>query len=202
LAGILWAIEMNCFMKFIMKLFFLSIFLFFSYSIIKANILYRQPSTVNRQLSTVNGQRSTVNRQPPTINRPAFYKAMEESNKDLVNAQLKELQTAPAEIQDAFTGALLMKKASFNAPPAIKLRLFKAGRKMLEAAIRDDPENTEYRFLRLIIQEHAPGVLGYKNDIEKDSEFIQKSYKLLPDELQQIIVSYSKKSKFLKLEVS
>jgi hypothetical protein len=147
-------------------------------------------------------QLSTASCQLYIIDRTAFYKAMEESNKELVNAQLKELQMAPADIQDAFTGALLMKKASFNAPPAIKLRLFKAGRKMLEAAIRDDPENTEYRFLRLIIQEHAPGVLGYKNDIEKDSEFIQKSYKLLPDELQQIIVSYSKKSKFLKLEVS
>jgi len=171
-----------------MKLFFLSIFLFFSHLGIKANISHRQPPTANRQ--------------PPTVNRSAFYKAMEENNKDLVNAQLKELQTAPAEIQDAFTGALLMKKAGFNAPPAIKLRLFKSGRKMLEAAIRDNPENTEFRFLRLIIQEHAPGVLGYKNDIEKDSEFIQKSYKSLPDELQQIMASYSKKSKFLKLEVS
>ncbi|HTB24177.1 MAG TPA: hypothetical protein VK711_02345, partial [Puia sp.] len=87
-------------------------------------------------------------------------------------------------------------------PPAIKLRLFKSGRKLLEAAIINYPENAEFRFLRLIIQEHAPGVLGYKNDLEKDSEFIQKSYKSLPDELQQIMVSYSKKSKFLKLEVS
>ncbi len=73
---------------------------------------------------------------------------------------------------------------------------------MLEAAIKDYPENAEFRFLRLMIQEHAPGILGYKNDLEKDSEFIQKSYKSLPDELQQIMVDYSKKSKFLKLEVS
>jgi hypothetical protein len=171
-----------------MKLFFLSIFLFFSYLVIKANILHHQPSTVNRQRFSVN--------------RTAFYKAMEESNKDLVNAQLKELQTAPDEIRDAFTGALLMKKAGFNAPPAIKLHLFKEGHKMLEAAIRMYPENAEFRFLRLIVQEHAPGVLGYKSDLEKDNEFIEKSYKSLPDELQQIMVSYSKKSKFLKLEVS
>ena len=66
-----------------------------------------------------------------------------------------------------FTGALLMKKAGFNAPPAIKLHLFKSGHKMLEAAIRNNPENAEFRFLRLIIQEHAPGILGYKNDIGK-----------------------------------
>ena len=127
---------------------------------------------------------------------------MEENDKNLVNAQLVELQTAPTEIRDAFTGAMLMKKAGFVAPPAIKVRLFKEGRKMLEAEIRQYPDDAEFRFLRLIIQEHAPGILGYKNDIEKDSEFIQKSYKSLPDELQQIMASYSKKSKFLKLEVS
>lgn len=149
-----------------------------------------------------NCQLSTVYCQQLAISRIAFYKAMEESDKDLVNAQLKELQTAPAEIQDAFTGALLMKKAGFSAPPAIKLRLFKSGHKMLESAIRNNPENTEFRFLRLIIQEHAPGILGYKNDLEKDTEFIQKSYKSLPDDLQQIMVGYSKKSKFLKLGVS
>jgi hypothetical protein len=181
---------------------FLNIFLIFGLFVKVTPDNYILWSVAYNPRSTIHDPRLTVMRQPPTINRPAFYKAMEENDKDQVNAELKELQTAPVEIQDAFTGALLMKKAGFNAPPAIKLRLFKSGRKMLEAAIKDNPENTEFRFLRLIIQEHAPGVLGYKNDIGKDSEFIQKSYKSLPDELQQIMVSYSKKSKFLKLEVS
>ena len=178
-----------------MKLFLLSIFLFFSYLVMEANILYRQ-------LSTVNHQPSTANRQRPTVNRVSFYKAMEESKKELVNAQLMELKTAPVEIRDAFTGAMLMKKSGFNAPPAIKVRLFKEGRKMLEAAIKQYPDNAEFHFLRLVIQEHAPGILGYKNDLQKDSEFIQKSYKSLPEELQQIMADYSKKSKFLKLGVS
>ncbi|HEV3223495.1 MAG TPA: hypothetical protein VGZ90_11495 [Puia sp.] len=185
-----------------MKLFLLSIFLFFLHLITKAHFLYRQPPTANHQPPTVNSQPSTANRQPPTINRVAFYKAMEENNKDLVNVQLTELQSAPSEIRDAFMGAMLMKKAGFVAPPAIRVRLFKEGHKMLEAAIRQDPDNAEFHFLRLIIQEHAPGLLGYKNDLQKDSEFIRKSYKSLPDELQQVITNYSKKSKSLKLEVS
>ncbi len=148
--------------------------------------------------------RPTANRQPPTvdINRAAYYKAMEENNKALVNAQLTELETVPENIRQAFMGAMLMKKASFRAPPAIKLRLFKQGNKLLEAAIRQDPQNAEYRFLRLIVQEHAPGVLGYKNDVQNDCEYIRKYYKSLPDEVQQAIDHYSKKSKFLKLEVS
>ena len=127
---------------------------------------------------------------------------MEQNNKDLVKAQLEELKSAPEEIRQAFMGAMLMKRASFSGAAGVKLRYFKEGHKMLESAIKQDPENTEYRFLRLMIQEHAPGVLGYKDDIPKDSEFIRKSYKSLPPEIQQVIGDYSKKSKFLKLDVS
>jgi hypothetical protein len=53
-----------------------------------------------------------------------------------------------------------------------------------------------------MVQEHAPGALGYKKDVEKDCEYIRKSYKSLPDDVQLTIADYSKKSKFLKLEVS
>jgi hypothetical protein len=53
-----------------------------------------------------------------------------------------------------------------------------------------------------MVQEHAPGALGYKTDIEKDCGFIKKNYKSLPEDVQLIIEDYSKKSKFLKLDVS
>jgi hypothetical protein len=150
-----------------------------------------------------NNPPSTVNRQPSSdLNRPAFYKAMEENNKTLVNAQLEELKTAPDDLRDAFMGAMIMKKAGIGGAPATKLRLFKEGRRMLEKAIKQDPDNAEFRFLRLMVQEHAPGALGYKNDVEKDCEYIRKSYKSLPDDVQLTIADYSKKSKFLKLEVS
>jgi hypothetical protein len=127
---------------------------------------------------------------------------MEENNKTLVNTQLEELKTAPDDIRDAFMGAMIMKKASIGGAPSTKLHLFKEGRRMLEKAIKEDPDNAEFRFLRLMVQEHAPGALGYKNDVEKDCEFIKKSYKSLPGEVQVTIADYSKKSKFLKLEVS
>ncbi len=156
----------------------------------------------NSRRSTVNGHRSTITHNLSIVSRTSYYKALEENNKDLVNTQLTELKTAPDEIRDGLTGAMLMKKASFFAAAATKLHLFREGHKMLEDAIKKDPENAEFRFLRLIIQEHAPGVLGYKNDLQNDSELIRKSYKSLPEELQQIMIAYSKKSKFLKLEVS
>ena len=150
-----------------------------------------------------NGQRSTVNGQRKTdLNRYAFYKAMQENNKALVNAELEELKSAPETLRPAFMGTMLMKRASFIGPAGAKVHYFREGHKMLEAAIQQDPENAEFRFLRLMIQEHAPGVLGYNKDIEKDCVLIRKYYKSLPAEVQHNMEEYSKKSKFLKLDVS
>jgi hypothetical protein len=167
-------------------------------------------STIYCQLSSAKPWKPTVNCQLCTvnyiwfaeINRTAFYNAMEENDKVLVNAQLLELESAPLAVKKAFTGAMLMKKAGLATVPANKLKLFRQGQRMLEISIRDDPNNAEFRFLRLIIQEHAPGVLLYNNDIQKDRDFIEKSYKTLPEELQHIIAEYNKKSKNLKPGVS
>jgi hypothetical protein len=154
----------------------------------------RHPSSVNRHPST---------KDTSTVNRPAFYKAMQTDNKELVNAQLTNLKSVvPKNMQDAFLGTMTMKKAGLGGSPTTKLHLFKEGHKLLEAAILQDPNNAEFRFLRLMIQENAPGILGYKDSEVKDSEFIRKSYKSLSPDLQQVIADYNKKSKVLKLEVS
>jgi hypothetical protein len=153
-------------------------------------------STIRCQLPTANCQLST------NLNRQTFYKAMQENNKELVNAQLEELKTAPEELREAFLGAMMMKRASFVAAAGVKLHYFREGRKMLESAIKKDPDNAEYRFLRLMIQEHIPPALGYRGDIQKDSELIRKSYKSMTPEIQQFIADYNKKSKFLKLDLS
>lgn len=136
------------------------------------------------------------------LNRTAFYKAMESDNKTLVDAQISELNSAPSATKNAFLGAMTMRRAGIGLNPVSKLALFKKGHKLLEAAIQQDPNNTEFRFLRLMIQENAPGILGYKVDEEKDSEFIRKSYKSLPEDLQKTIADYNKTSKVLKLKVS
>src|SRR5207253_3424423 len=102
------------------------------------------------------------------------------------------------EDKPAFEGALLMKKAELANGPGKKLNLFKDGHKKLEAAIKKDDDNAEYRFLRLMIQEHAPKMLGYKEDLQKDSAYIRQSYKKLPAEVQEAIINYSKTSKILR----
>src|SRR5450432_714106 len=159
--------------------------------------------TANYLLPTANYQLPTANCQlPPTLNKQAFYKAMAENNKALVDSQLSILHSAYYKNKEAFEGALLMKKAGLGGSALSKLHLFKEGRKKLEATISQDPDNAEYRFLRLMIQENAPGFLGYQNDLNKDSEFIRKSYKSLPEAVQHAIAEYNKKSKILKLDLS
>jgi hypothetical protein len=136
------------------------------------------------------------------LDRRAYYKAMAEDKKDLVIVQLEELKSAPEDLRKPFMGAMLMKRASFAGSAVVKLRYFKEGRQMLEEAIKEKPDNAEFRFLRLMVQEHAPSVLGYRGSIEKDCAYIRKYYKSLPDELQLTIADYNKKSKFLKLDLS
>ena len=133
------------------------------------------------------------------LDKSAFYNAMASDDMDVINNQLTVLKTSSASEKDAYEGALLMKKAGLVAKVKEKLSLFKAGRLKLEAAIKKDKENAEFSFLRLIIQEHAPKIVDYANDIKTDIAAIRSNYKTLPQVVQQAIIDYSKKSKALKL---
>lgn len=132
------------------------------------------------------------------FDKSAFYAAMASDNLQEINAQLNIVKAALFNEKDAYEGALLMKKAGFNTKAKEKLNLFKAGRMKLESAIKKDTGNTEFNFLRLIIQEHAPKVVNYHDELENDSLLIRTNYKTLSPIVQQAISDYSKKSKVLK----
>lgn len=133
-----------------------------------------------------------------SFDRKDFYSVMASGDAKTIDGQINLLKNWDNKDRAAFEGALLMKKAGVVGGAGKKLNLFKDGHKKLEAAIKNDDDNAEFRFLRLMIQEHAPGILGYKDDLKKDSAYIRQSYKKLPSEVQQAIVEYSKKSKMLK----
>ena len=136
------------------------------------------------------------------IDRPAFYSALRQNKKQLIDKQLELLNSAPAEIRQAFQAALLMRKAGLGGSPHQKLKLFREGHRGLEDAIKREPGNVEFRFLRLLIQENAPAILKYRDNLQEDSKIIENSYQTLPQEVQKQIADYSKKSKVLKLQVS
>jgi len=127
-----------------------------------------------------------------------FYSAMSGNKEDEINKQLDLVPGAPATEKNAYEGALLMKKAGITGGTKKRLDLFKSGHKKLEAAIQKDSSNTEFRFLRLMIQEHAPGILGYKGEMDKDRLYIKNNFKKLPSVVQEAVREYSKESKILK----
>lgn len=139
------------------------------------------------------------NIQNTAFDKSAFFSAMASDNVEAINSQLATIKTSSINEKEAYEGALLMRKAGLVTKAKEKLSLFKAGRLKLEAAIKKDKENAELSFLRLIIQEHAPKIVDYRNNIQTDVAAIRSNYKMLHPVVQQAINDYSKKSKALKL---
>jgi hypothetical protein len=131
------------------------------------------------------------------FDKSAYYAAISSDNLKMVEEQLSLLKKSEIIEREGFEGALLMKKAGLIGNLMEKLSLFKEGHKKLEEAIKNDPDNTEFRFLRLVIQEHAPSILNYDNELKRDSIHIKKTFKSLPTSVQKVIIDYSKQSKVL-----
>ena len=137
--------------------------------------------------------------QKPGFDKSAFYHAIASDDLEEINEQLNIVKSSSINEKEAYEGALLMKKAGLVTKAKEKLSLFKSGRLKLESSIKKEANNTEFCFLRLIIQEHAPKMVKYNSDIESDSLQIRTNYKSLAPVVQQAISDYSKKSKVLKV---
>ncbi len=135
------------------------------------------------------------------FDKEKFYKVFSSNDLPLVTSELKTIQSISFSEKDAFEGALLMKKAGLVTNPKDKLSLFKSGHQKLELAIKQASSNTEYRLLRLMIQENAPGFLGYNNNLNEDKNIIVANFKTLSPIIQQTIRNYSSNSKYLRSEL-
>ena len=131
------------------------------------------------------------------IDKAIFYQVMETNDSLKINQQIDLTQNSSIKEKQAYEGALLLKKAGVVQNKRNKLNTFKLGKHKLEGALAKDSSNTEYHFLRLMIQENAPKILGYHANLEKDNIYIRKNYKTLSTVLQQAILGYSKQSKTL-----
>jgi hypothetical protein len=131
-----------------------------------------------------------------SFDKSRYYEVISSENINAVNEELKVIEGSSNPDKDAFEGALLMKKASFVKGPD-KLHLFKSGRSKLENSIKKNMDNTELRFLRVIIQEHAPKIVNYRGDLQNDAQIIQHSFRSLSPVVQKAIADYSKQSKII-----
>jgi len=73
--------------------------------------------------------------------------------------------------------------------PSDKMSSFNKGKKMLEAMIFTDTGNVELRYIRLTIQAHLPGFLGYRKQMNTDKYFLRKALTGLQDKELKLLVS-------------
>lgn len=128
-----------------------------------------------------------------------FYIALSSGEESAIDQALANLEKEkPSSRINACKGALTMKKAGFQKSVKVKVKTFKKGAYMLEDEIKSNPANTEYRFLRLTIQEHAPKVLKYNKQLDEDKQAVIAGFGKLDNDLKAIVSNYAKDSKVLK----
>jgi hypothetical protein len=135
---------------------------------------------------------------PNSFDKAAYYKVMKSGNITGIEQQINMIETETEINKEAYTGALLMKKAGLVKGMSKKLNIFKQGHKKLESAIKAEMDNAEYRFLRLIIQEHAPKILGYHSQIDEDAKMVQANFEKFSPEVKEAVSSYRNQSGALK----
>lgn len=97
--------------------------------------------------------------------------------------------------QMAYRGAALMVAAQFANGIGGKLKLFKEGKDLMAQAAHAAPESVEVRFLRMTVQENAPGFLQYKGDLQQDKEFILGHFRDVKDAgLKKMIRAHARTS--------
>lgn len=133
------------------------------------------------------------------VDKKEFYEAFSSTSEKGIDDMIQRLdQEKSTSLIVAYRGALLMKKAGFVKGVNGKVKTFKKGAHMLEDEIAKNTANTEYRFLRLAVQEHAPNILGYNKNKEDDKAAVVSGYAKLGGSLKAIIADYAKDSKILK----
>lgn len=131
------------------------------------------------------------------VDKAGLYSAMASGKLEAIDQELTVVKASAVREREAYEGALLMRKAGLLSRPKEKLATFKSGYIKMESAIAGDTGNIEYRFLRLMIQEHAPKIVHYDKDQEKDSREIIRSFPALSPVLQKAILNYCPHSKLL-----
>ncbi|WP_031527619.1 hypothetical protein [Dyadobacter crusticola] len=133
------------------------------------------------------------------IERSVFYKALSSGDESVIDKTISSLESEKSTSRNkAYIAALTMKKAGFVKGAGEKLKVFKKGAQVLEEEIKSNPDNAEYRFLRLAIQEHAPKILKYNKQVDEDKRAIVAAYNKLDPGVQTAVADYAKNSKVLR----
>ena len=95
----------------------------------------------------------------------------------------------------AYKGAGMTILSKFQKKTGDKMRGFKEGAKLIEMALKSEPNNAEIRMIRLSIQENVPGVVNYRKNRKEDKIFLLEHYKEQPKALSIYLKNFILQSK-------
>lgn len=112
-----------------------------------------------------------------------------QSEKEL-NGFIRLLESFKCNLARPYEASATMQKAQFAFAPWTKYKYFLKGKKMLEDFIRENPDNVDGRYVRFLVQSHAPFFLGYNSNLQEDARVIR-------DNIDQQELSYAFKQQIL-----
>ncbi|MCR4417078.1 MAG: hypothetical protein NUV92_04975 [Ignavibacteria bacterium] len=136
--------------------------------------------------------------------RKLFYYSVEST--DSLKKFETELKKLNSKIDEnfllAYNGAYLTLVAKHSINPYTKYYKLKEGLELIGEAIQREPNNLEYRFIRLSILNYVPSFLGFDDlffeDFEKANQLIrQKDYSIVDKQTQKGIIEFLLRSKKL-----
>lgn len=114
--------------------------------------------------------------------RTRFHQAIDQSKIAEALMQDLSLQKSKSTYLEAYEAALYMVNAKYLFLPTSKYASFKKGKVQLESIIANNPNNVEFRYLRLIIQKNVPQFLGYHDKQASDQLFLLYQFKNIQDQ--------------------
>lgn len=125
------------------------------------------------------------------FDKSVFYQSLKSDSVEEIQLQIEKLDEVKDRNIDAYKGTLLIKMSRYLNAPKDKLTSFNRGKALLESAITAYPDNIEYRFLRLTIQENCPKMLNYNQNIEEDSQLVVQHFSDFDTITQKAIKGYA-----------
>lgn len=134
--------------------------------------------------------------------RELFYRSSKSAvSADTLFEKFKNVKSSEDAFFMAYKGMSQLMICFHSYNPYTKFKYFSKGKESLEAAIRKDPTNIEYRFLRLSVQLNTPSFLGYNSNIKEDKLAIFNGVKNLEDrDLLERISKYTSNAKKLSVD--
>lgn len=130
-----------------------------------------------------------------SLDRQSYYSAISVDDEAVLKKERDKLmKLSDSDDKRAFLATIIMKESQFMPTVMGKWDKFNLGKNALEKEIKTNPNNAEFRFLRLLIQENAPKIVRYSGQVSQDAQFIAKNLSSLHAVTKKTIQSYAKKS--------